>query len=231
MPDPGVGARHERGVGRDGRHARRRGRVRRQRQRRPRRPRGQGRGARRPARGVDGHVPVDARRVRGAHRRHLRARARPRRPGVPRRREPQRARRVSRGRAGSAPTCRTSTCTRRSASRTAAAVRASGRSACARTSRRSCRTIRCSPTPVPTSGVAISAAPWGSAGILPISWAYITMMGAEGLRQATQVAILNANYIARRLAPHYPGALHRRARARRARVHHRPAPDHAATRA
>jgi glycine dehydrogenase len=50
----------------------------------------------------------------------------------------------------------------------------------------------------------VSAAPWGSASILPISWAYITMMGAEGLKRATQVAILNANYIARRLAPHYP---------------------------
>ena len=51
---------------------------------------------------------------------------------------------------------------------------------------------------------AIAAAPWGSAGILPISWAYIAMMGADGLRRATEVAILNANYIARRLAPHYP---------------------------
>ena len=50
----------------------------------------------------------------------------------------------------------------------------------------------------------VSAAPWGSAGILPISWAYIAMMGAEGLKRATQVAILNANYIAYRLAPHYP---------------------------
>lgn len=51
---------------------------------------------------------------------------------------------------------------------------------------------------------AVSAAPWGSCGILPISWMYITMMGAEGLLRATQVAILNANYIAKRLAPHYP---------------------------
>jgi glycine dehydrogenase len=50
----------------------------------------------------------------------------------------------------------------------------------------------------------ISAAPWGSASILTISWAYIAMMGAQGLRQATLNAILNANYIARRLAPHYP---------------------------
>jgi glycine dehydrogenase len=51
---------------------------------------------------------------------------------------------------------------------------------------------------------AVAAAPWGSAGILPISWAYIAMMGGDGLRRATQIAILNANYVARRLAPHYP---------------------------
>jgi len=50
----------------------------------------------------------------------------------------------------------------------------------------------------------VSAAPWGSASILTISWAYITMAGAAGLKQATAVAILNANYVARRLAPHYP---------------------------
>jgi glycine dehydrogenase len=56
----------------------------------------------------------------------------------------------------------------------------------------------------PPGGVTISAAPWGSAGILPISWAYITMMGAEGLTAATHVAILNANYLAHRLALHYP---------------------------
>ena len=50
----------------------------------------------------------------------------------------------------------------------------------------------------------ISAAPFGSASILPISYAYIRMMGAEGLTKATQVAILNANYIARRLDGHFP---------------------------
>jgi glycine dehydrogenase len=49
----------------------------------------------------------------------------------------------------------------------------------------------------------VSAASFGSASILPISWMYIVMMGAEGLRKATQVALLNANYIAKRLAPHY----------------------------
>ena len=51
---------------------------------------------------------------------------------------------------------------------------------------------------------AVSAAPWGSPGILPISWMYIAMMGADGLTTATEVAILNANYIAKKLAPHYP---------------------------
>ena len=50
----------------------------------------------------------------------------------------------------------------------------------------------------------VAAAPYGSAGILPISWAYIAMMGAAGLRRATSVAVLSANYVARRLAPHYP---------------------------
>jgi glycine dehydrogenase len=51
---------------------------------------------------------------------------------------------------------------------------------------------------------AVSAAPWGSASILTISWMYIAMMGAAGLTQATKVAILNANYIARRLGSYYP---------------------------
>jgi glycine dehydrogenase len=51
---------------------------------------------------------------------------------------------------------------------------------------------------------AVSAGPWGSPGILPISWVYINLMGAEGLKRATEVAILNANYVARRLAEHYP---------------------------
>jgi glycine dehydrogenase len=50
----------------------------------------------------------------------------------------------------------------------------------------------------------VSAAPWGSASILPISMMYIDMMGGEGLTEATKVAILNANYIAKRLEPHYP---------------------------
>ena len=57
----------------------------------------------------------------------------------------------------------------------------------------------------PATGVGpISAAPYGSAGILPISWAYVRLMGGAGLARATQVAVLNANYVARRLGSHFP---------------------------
>jgi len=67
----------------------------------------------------------------------------------------------------------------------------------------------------PTEAIgAVSAAPYGSASILPISWMYVAMMGAEGLKAATEMAILNANYVAKRLAPHYP----RRSRASRWRT-------------
>jgi glycine dehydrogenase len=56
----------------------------------------------------------------------------------------------------------------------------------------------------PATGIhSTTSAPWGSAGILPISWAYIAMMGPQGLKSATETAILNANYIAKKLAPHY----------------------------
>ena len=53
-------------------------------------------------------------------------------------------------------------------------------------------------------GAAVSGAPYGSAGILPISWSYIAMLGPDGLQQATQVAVLAANYVAARLADHFP---------------------------
>ncbi|MBV9869578.1 MAG: aminomethyl-transferring glycine dehydrogenase [Frankiaceae bacterium] len=57
----------------------------------------------------------------------------------------------------------------------------------------------------PETGVGpISGAPWGSAGILPIPWTYVRLMGPAGLRAATEVALLSANYVARRLAAHYP---------------------------
>jgi len=56
----------------------------------------------------------------------------------------------------------------------------------------------------PTTGIgAVSAAPWGSASILVISWMYIKMMGAEGLKKVSQVAILNANYISKKLKKHF----------------------------
>jgi glycine dehydrogenase len=55
---------------------------------------------------------------------------------------------------------------------------------------------------------AVAAAPWGSAGILPISWMYIAMTGADGLTEATRFAILNANYIAKRLANYFPTLYH-----------------------
>jgi glycine dehydrogenase len=50
----------------------------------------------------------------------------------------------------------------------------------------------------------VAAAPWGSASILTITWMYIRMMGPAGLKRATEVAILNANYIAKRLDPYFP---------------------------
>ena len=61
------------------------------------------------------------------------------------------------------------------------------------------------PIPGPHAGQgAVSAAPWGSASILPIPWMYIAMLGGRGLTLATKTAILNANYVARRLNAHYP---------------------------
>ncbi|MEC3998557.1 aminomethyl-transferring glycine dehydrogenase [Actinacidiphila sp. DG2A-62] len=61
------------------------------------------------------------------------------------------------------------------------------------------------PAAGPETGVGpVSAAPWGSAGILPISWTYVRLMGGEGLKRATQIAVLSANYIAKRLEPHFP---------------------------
>ena len=61
---------------------------------------------------------------------------------------------------------------------------------------------------------AVSAAPWGSASILLISWAYIRLMGGDGLT-GHEAAILNANYVAKRLEPHYPCST----RAQRTRAH------------
>lgn len=57
---------------------------------------------------------------------------------------------------------------------------------------------------VPESNGAISAAPYGSAGVLPISWSYVAMLGTAGLQRSTEVAILSANYLAKKLSDHYP---------------------------
>ena len=79
----------------------------------------------------------------------------------------------------------------------------------------------------PTGGAqaipAVSAAPWGSASILLISYGYIRMLGAAGVTDATRVAMLNANYLKARLEPHYPVLYAGRDRPRRARADLRPA--------
>ena len=60
------------------------------------------------------------------------------------------------------------------------------------------------PSDLEREGAAVSGAPYGSAGILPISWAYIAMLGPDGLRRATEMAVLAANYVAARLKDHFP---------------------------
>jgi glycine dehydrogenase len=61
------------------------------------------------------------------------------------------------------------------------------------------------PAAGPETGVGpVSGAPWGSAGILPISWTYVRLMGGEGLTRASQIAVLGANYVAKLLEPHFP---------------------------
>ena len=182
--------------------------------------------ASRRSRGDHGDVSVDARRVRGGHPRHLRHRARARRPGVRRRREPERAGRARRAR----PVRR-----RRLAPEPAQDVlhsarrrrprRRSGRVR-ARISRRSCRATACCAArsaDASERSARCRRRRTARASILPISWMYIAMMGGEGLRAATESAILAANYVAKRLAPHYPVLYSGRGRARRARVHPRPA--------
>ena len=128
-------------------------------------------------------------------------------------------------RATSAPTSATSTCTRPSASRTAAAARAWGRSAWSRTSRRSCRSTRWSRWGASNAIGDGLGRPLGQpehpADLLDVH----RDDGRRGLRHgATEIAILNANYMAKRLEDHYDVLYTRRQRPLRARVHHRPAP-------
>ena len=85
------------------------------------------------------------------------------------------------------------------------------------------------PDPARREGIGpVSAAPYGSAGILPISWAYVRMMGGEGSPRRRPTAVLSANYIAARLARALPGALQGTRRPGRPRVHPRPARAHQA---
>jgi len=69
-------------------------------------------------------------------------------------------------------------------------------------------------------GVPVSSTPYGSASILPIPWAYVRMMGPEGLANATAAAVLAANYVARRLKDHYDYSLHGSSRSRCSRSGH-----------
>ncbi len=155
--------------------------------------------------------------------RHLRHRPPARRAGLHGRREHERAGRPDQSGATSAPTCATSTCTRRSPSRTAAAVPAWARSA----SPKHLAPFLPGHPLVKVGGEKaippVSAAPWGSASILLISYAYIRMLGGEGVTDATRYAILNANYIKSRLEKHYDVLYTRDERPRRARDDLRPA--------
>ena len=159
--------------------------------------------ARRRAGGADGHLSVHARRVRRRHPRHLRHRARARRPGLHGRRQHERA-----GRPHQPGAHRR----RRLPPQPAQDVRDSARRrrpghgadrAWRRTWRRICRDTRwCRPAATRRSPP-VSAAPWGSASILLISYGYIRMLGGRGVTEATKYAILNANYIKSRLEDHY----------------------------
>ena len=204
VPDPLLRARHQSGLRPYGRHGGGGDGLRCARRRRRRRSPRQGGEAFEKSRRRHDHLSLDAWRVRGAHPRYLRHRSRPWRTGLSRRRQPERAGRAVAARRLRRRRLAISICTRPSASRTAAAARAWARSA----SRRTLRPIL--PGHPATDGDAphpvgpVSAAPFGSASILTISYIYILMMGGEGLTRATEVAILNANYIASRLDPHFP---------------------------
>ncbi len=139
------------------------------------RPARQGRTAQGHARRADGHLPVHARRVRGRDSRDLRGRARARRTGLHGRRQHERAGRAHEPGAASAPTSATSTCTRRSRSRTAAAAPAWARSAWRATSRRTCRRTRWSrPEAARQASTRCRPRPGAARCILLISYAYMS---------------------------------------------------------
>ncbi len=168
------------------------------------RPRGESQGAREGSRRVDGDLPIHLRGLRGGDRAHLLDRACPRRPGVPRRREPERAGRPVPAWPTSAPTSVIV-----NLHKTFCIPHGGGGPGMGPIG------VAAAPGEVPPGHPVIpvggeqtigpvTAAPWGSANILLISWAYIAMMGPAGLKRATEVAILSANYVAERLHPHFP---------------------------
>ena len=224
VPDPLERPRHQRGERGDGRAEGGGRALRRRRQRRPRRPRGQGRRRRRRAGRGDGHLPVDARRVRGQASASC-ARSSTTTAGRCTSTAPTSTRwSASPSPASSVPMSATSTCTRRSASPTAAAGPGVGPVAVARP-----------PRPVParaSAGVRRPAGRRRRRGTVRLGQHPVDLVGVHradgraGLTDASAIAVLNANYIATRLAPALPGALHGRARPCRPRVHRRPAADH-----
>ena len=163
----------------------------------------EGQGQRRQARGDHDHLSLDARRVRGGDPRDLRGRACAWRTGLSRRRQSQRT-----GRPVAAGRLRR----RRQPPQPAQDLLHSARRRRSRAWARSASRSICAPFlpghPLLDGGTApvgpVSAAPYGSASILVISYIYILMMGGDGLQRATEVAILNANYIAEKLHPHFP---------------------------
>ena len=162
--------------------------------------------------------PSHARRVRGNHPRDLRNHPRERRPGLHGRREHERASRFDFARLhrrGRLP-FESAQDVLHSARR-----RRSGRGADWRGGTSRGIFARPSASSISAAKIrigAVSAAPWGSASILTISWMYIAMMGADGLTEATKIAILNANYIAKRLEKYFPTLVSQQ-RLGRARMH------------
>ncbi len=208
LPDPRIGPRHQ---SRERHHGRPRGRGRRLRrsgQRRPRRPRGQGGAVQGAPRRADDHLSLDPRGVRGGDPRHRSDRSRRRRPGLSRRGQPERAGRhlpAGRDRRRRRPSQPAQDLLHPAWRRRPGHGPDRGQGASGPLPARPCGGAGVNPAAAGDGTAAqVSAAPWGSPSILPISWAYIAMMGGAGLTRATEVAILNANYIARRLAPHYP---------------------------
>ena len=205
LPDPVLRPWHQRRLRGDGRDAGGRREGRRGRGSGPRRPARSVRGAPRRPRRDHGDLPLDARRLRGHRHRALPDRARPRRPGLRRRRQPQRAaglrqaRRVRRRRLPPQPAQDVLHPARRRWSRRRTGGGARAPRAVPALARHAPR------DEAKREGIGpISAAPYGSAGILPISWAYIRLMGGAGLTKATAAAVLSANYVAARLGEHFP---------------------------